>query len=337
LLLETETLTIPHPHLFDRPFAAWPLADIAPFWRCPSLGKNHAKTAAEIVLKWGSRFDGNAPLQTRQIYQRIESPVLVGIINVTPDSFSDGGEFIAAEKALVQAKKLMQDGAEVLDIGAESTAPHTAPVDENTEWARLEPVLMAIQSAKKDFLLPPKMSVDTRHVAVAKKALDLKIDWLNDVSGLEDLAMRELIAHTKADCVVMHHVSIPASKNHIIPLDQEVTKIVYEWGAKKIEQLIQSGISLEKIIFDPGIGFGKAPEQSLQLIKDSAQFKKLGARLLIGHSRKSFLSLFTPYPASERDIETMAISLLLAQQPIDYLRIHHIEAQARALKVWRAW
>lgn len=333
VVIKSDVLTVPHANLQDRPFALWPLADVAPLWVFPLEGANHGKTAATIVEKWGSRFDGKAPLHTKQIYQRVDMPRLVGVINVTPDSFSDGGKFLHPEIALQQALYLVNSGAEIIDIGAESTGPSSSPLNPDKEWSRLEQVLEIIKEAKNKFILPPIISVDTRHSATAKKALAFGIDWINDVTGLQDPAMREIIASSNKDCVVMHYMSIPASREHVIPRDQCAVKVLSEWAEKHLEKLEESGITRSRIIFDPGIGFGKMPEHSFQLIKHISEFKKLGTRILVGHSRKSFLSLFTQHPPFERDVETLSIALHLAKQPVDFLRVHNVEMCARGLRI----
>lgn len=333
--IENEVLTIPHKGLLERPFALWPLADVAACWRFPLTGAAQGKTAAEIVEKWGSRFSGKAPLHTHQLYQRLDTPQLVGIINVTPDSFSDGGKFLHAEKALEQTHYLIHSGAEIIDIGAESTAPHASTLSPEQEWTRLQPVIALIKEAQDDFLITPKLSIDTRYPETAKKALGMGVDWINDVTGLSHPAMRELIAQTTADCVIMHHLSIPASRDHVLPRDQNTVTNVYEWAARQLDALEKEGISRNRLIIDPGIGFGKTAEQSVSLIHHIDTFKTLQTRLLIGHSRKSFLSLFTQYPSSDRDIETLATSIYLAHSPIEYLRIHQVEMCARAFRVLR--
>lgn len=332
-IIQTPELTVPHISLQERPFALWPLADIHPLWKFPFTGVTHGKTAAEMVEPWGSRFSGKAPFHTHQINQRIETPKLVGILNITPDSFSDGNQFVTAESAIKQAAFLTYSGAEIIDIGAESTAPKATPIDAATEWKRLEPILLALKQTKNDFIITPKISVDTRHAEVAAKALQLGVDWINDVSGLDDPAMRELIAHSKADCVVMHHLSIPERRDNVLSRDKNPVETVYAWGEQRLTELEQQGIARERIIFDPGIGFGKMAEQSLLLLQQVDVFAKLGVRVLIGHSRKTFLSLLTGMPSTERDVETMAMSLYLAKQPVDYLRVHNVEMCARGLKV----
>lgn len=329
-VIQNDSLTVPHHNLQERPFAFWPLADVAPLWTFPLPGPNEGKTAAQIVEIWGSRFSGHAPFHTRQILQRVDTPQLVGIINVTPDSFSDGGLFLHAGQAKQHMIKLVEGGADVIDIGAESTAPKAAPLDANSEWQRLEPVLAALREAK--CLLPPKISVDTRHPATAEKALQFGIDWINDVSGLDDPAMREIVAASKTDCVVMHHLSIPERRDNVLPRGEDPVKLVREWGEKRLRELEQQGIARERIIFDPGIGFGKMAEQSLYILQHVHAFSNLGARLLIGHSRKTFMSLFTGKSFAERDIETVAMAIRLAEQPVAYLRVHDVEMCARGFR-----
>lgn len=319
-------LTIPHIGLVDRPFALWPLADLLPFWQHPTL----KKTASELVEHWGSRFDGNAPLHTRRLNQRLTGSALMGIINITPDSFSDGGLYTSAESAKQQAIQLILDGAEIIDLGAESTAPTANPVDATTEWQRLEPILATL--ATTNFLIPPKISLDTRHTETAKKALAYGIHWINDVSGLDSQTMRDLVLASDKDCVIMHHLSIPQRQAHALPRDNNSVDIVYRWGEERIKELVSIGIKKEKIIFDPGIGFGKAAEQSLSLIRHISVFKQLGVRLLVGHSRKRFLSLFTGKAYADRDLETAMLSAQLDKAGVDYLRIHNVEITARALR-----
>lgn len=332
-VIQSERLNVPHLSLQERPFALWPLADVAPLWIFPLPGENQGKTAAQMVEAWGSRFSGEAPFHTRQIYQRIDTPQLVGIVNVTPDSFSDGNRYLNPELAVQHIIQLIEDGAEIIDIGAESTAPTATPLDADEEWQRLEPVLKAIQAIQHQFIIPPKISIDTRHSSVAAKALEIGVDWINDVSGLDDVAMRNIIAQSHADCVVMHHLSIPESRNHVLPRDKDPVRAVFAWAEKRLQELEQHGIHRDRIIFDPGIGFGKMAEQSLLVLKNVDAFKSLGVRVLIGHSRKTFISLLTGLPFAERDIETVALTVCLAKQPVDYLRVHNVEWNARALRV----
>lgn len=333
LIKYDDKLHIPHKNLHERPFALWPLADVAPRWIYPFPGPFQGKTAAEISLQWGSRFSGRAPLHTKQISHRIDMPQLVGILNVTPDSFSDGGRYFDIFSAIQHARSLVDAGAEIIDIGAESTGPDAMTLNSINEWERLEPVLSVLLAEISRMPIPPKISVDTRHADVAKKALNLGADWINDVSGLENAAMRKVIADHSCPIVFMHHLTIPEERSLALPMDQDPTQLVYEWAQNKVDMLEKNGIDRDRLIFDIGIGYGKTAEQSLELLKSIPRFQELGVRLLIGHSRKSFLQQFTNLDPHERDLETIVLSLHLANQKVDYLRVHNVGAHARAYKV----
>jgi 2-amino-4-hydroxy-6-hydroxymethyldihydropteridine diphosphokinase/dihydropteroate synthase len=334
-IIQNENLTIPHKRLYERPFALWPLTDLLPNWRYCLPEKNyHNKPVTEIVKLWGSRFDGNAPLHTRQISHRIDTPQLVGILNITPDSFSDGGNYIKIENAVSQAQHLFNSGAEIIDIGAESTRPNvTNKLFPIAEWNRLQPVLQALNNHWSNASFKPKISVDTRNTATAAKAISFGVDWINDVTGCDNPDMCQLIVNTKVKIVFMHHLGVPPKKNIVLNNNKNATTQVYQWAKQRLEQLLQIGIQKERLIFDPGIGFGKSAEQSLALIKNAAKLHKLGIPLLIGHSRKSFLNQFTNKDFHERDIETAIFSNCLHQQNISYLRVHNVELNMRALKI----
>jgi 2-amino-4-hydroxy-6-hydroxymethyldihydropteridine diphosphokinase/dihydropteroate synthase len=325
-------LHIPHEHLHERPFALWPLADVAPHWVYPLPGLFQGKTAIELANQWGPRFNSRAPLHIKQLQQRVDTPSLMGIVNLTPDSFSADGLFNNPVAALKHVHHLVAAGAEIIDLGAESTGPTATALDPLTEWQRLEPLLSLVIAERPNMLIPPKISIDTRHASVAKKALALGADWINDVTGLDDITMRNVVAEQSCDIVFMHHLGVPVNKTNTLPLNQDPVSFIYSAAEKRIQELEMSGIQRERLIFDVGIGYGKTAEQSLELIKHIKQFQSLGVRLLVGHSRKSFLSQFTAYPAAERDWETVAVSQFLARQAVDYLRVHNVDANARGLK-----
>ena len=336
LIRYDKKLHIPHEHLHTRPFALWPLADIAPRWVYPLPSVFLGKTAAEMATQWESRFNGAAPLSTRQIAQRIDTPRLVGIVNITPDSFSDGQDFMSVENALRQSQHLVESGAEILDIGAEATNPNASPLDADTEWQRLEMMLPEILAARGSFIIPPKISIDTRHPQTAKKVLELGVDWINDVSGLSQPAMRDVLSGQTSDVVVMHELGLPADTTITLPMNADPVSAVYAWANTLLQNAEAAGIQRERIIIDPGIGFGKNPEQCLALIQQIKIFHDLNVRIMIGHSRKLFLKQFSPRPAIDRDVETLSISLYLSEQRIDYLRLHNVDMCARALKVKQA-
>lgn len=329
-------LHIPHENLHERPFALWPLSDVAPFWIYPLPGINQGKTAAEMVAQWGSRLTGKAPLHTKQIQQRVDTSQLVGILNITPNSFSDGGKFSTVDSALIQLTELVNAGADIIDIGAEATGPNATPISAREEWQRLEPILSAFFEQTIPLIIQPKISIDTYHPETVEKALALGVNWINDVSGLTNPAMQKILGNHSCDVVIMHHLGIPANQQ-TIPLNQNIVTTVYQWAENHLLHLEKNGIARNRMIFDVGIGYGKTPEQSLELLKNSHYFDALGVRLLVGHSRKSFLQQFTTKVASERDVETVGLSLYLAEKDIDYLRVHNVDAHARGFKTAAAF
>ncbi len=319
-------LHIPHRQLHKRPFALWPLLDLMPDWQHPLLG-----SAQEIAQTWGSRHAGQAPQKTRQILQRVDTPELMGILNCTPDSFSDGGLYTTVDAALTQAIHLFNEGAHSIDVGAESTRPNAQSISPKQEWLRLEAILQSLMRHWKEKSFRPKISIDTRHAFVAKKALDLGVDWINDVSGLEDPAMRAIVRESGVRCVFMHHLGIPADPKRLITADKNVSDEVLCWIKQRLNELIRAGIRREQLILDPGIGFGKTAEQSFTLLNQIERFKQLNLPILIGHSRKSFLNKVTDGSVHDRDFETALISYHLACKEVDFLRVHNVALNARAL------
>src|ERR1043165_1393448 len=319
-------LKIPHTELLSRPFALWPLVDLWPDWQHPSA------KLTELLQRWGSRYTGElAPCGTKQLPHRLEGSALVGILNITPDSFSDGGKFITVPNALAQAEKLVREGAEVLDIGAESTRPGATPVLPETEWELLKPVLTAIKEQCKQWIFKPKISIDTRHFIVAEKAMQLGIDWINDVSGFVDPNMRALAAGSSVKCVVMHNLGVPAQKNVVLASYPNICEQILDWTEQRFDELLDAGVDANQLIFDIGIGFGKTSQQSIFLLKNIKQFRRLNCPILVGHSRKSFLNLITEKSFPDRDFETAMVSYQLAAQGVNYLRVHNVGLSSEAI------
>lgn len=326
VVVDQQGLTIPHLELLSRPFALWPLLDLWPDWKHPTTD------LSDLLRRWGSRYTGEkAPCNTKQTPLRLNGSALVGILNVTPDSFSDGGQYMTIPAALAQAEKMLLEGAEVLDIGAESTRPGAHPILAEDEWALLAPVLVALKENCQHWPFKPKISVDTRHYFVAEKAVNMGIDWINDVSGFADAKMRELAAKNSIKCVVMHNLGVPAEKNVILPDYPNLCEQILVWAEQRFNQLLDAGVNLNQLIFDVGIGFGKTAQQSRFLLRNIKQFRCLACPLLVGHSRKSFLDLFTEKSFIERDFETAMVSYQLASQGIDYLRVHNVGLNAQAI------
>lgn len=324
------SIEIPHPSLLERPFALLPFAEVLPLWTFPVPGENYGVTADQLCRRWKNQPASEIPLNTRSV--ALSKPRWVGILNVTPDSFSDGGYYEHVDAALIQAQRLIDAGADVLDIGAESTRPHASPISEENEWARLKEILPTIRKTFPQVTI----SIDTRHARVAQYAIECGVQWINDVSGLQSEAMLALARICDTRFVLVHSLSVPVQPKEIIPLDQDPVECLLAWCHRRVDELQQAGISAQRLILDPGIGFGKNPVQSLSILKNISRFKSIGLPLLVGHSRKSFLTLFSNTRPIERDLETVVSSLYLGQNGVDYLRVHDIQAHERAYQIFQS-
>ncbi|MCA9916170.1 MAG: dihydropteroate synthase, partial [Anaerolineae bacterium] len=249
-----------------------------------------------------------------------KAPTLMGILNLTPDSFSDGGEFQTLEAALRQVDTMLDEGAGIIDIGAESTRPGAHPLPIVEEKHRLDGILpQVVQRVHRKGGI---VSMDTRHASTAAWALSLGVDWINDVSGGEDPEMVRIIAAHDCRYVVMHHLGIAADRDITLPDECDVVQIVYEWLEEKIRRLVSYGIARERLIADPGIGFGKSAQQSIRLMENIGRFHALGVELLVGHSRKSFLSAGSTI--EDRDNATVSWTCKLMQEGVHYVRVHNV-------------
>lgn len=332
--LSTPDLSLPHRDLFARPFALLPAADLAPSWTLPTRDGG-LRTAGELAAPWRASPD-HVPFRTRRIAAMLTE--LVGIVNVTPDSFSDGGRWLDPEAAVRHARGLAEAGATVLDLGAESTRPGADLVTPEEEWARLGPVLGALR-AEWPRGTGPLLSADTRHPVVAGQAVAAGADWLNDVTGFAARAMLDAVRGADIDVVAMHSLGIPPRPDLTLGPAQDPLAQLIEWGERRVEAFEAAGVPLERVILDPGIGFGKTPAQTAAILARVTELRALGTRLLVGHSRKSFLGKwFAPEgvgpcaTAGDREIETAALTQHLAAQGVDYVRVHDVEWNARALR-----
>lgn len=248
---------------------------------------------------------------------------IMGIVNVTPDSFYSDSRALGFEKACAQARKQVEEGADILDIGGESTRPTAAPVSEEEELARVLPV---IHACVKEWGIP--VSIDTYKVAVAKAATYAGARLVNDIRGGEDDEMCRLVADTDVDYVIMHMQGTPQTMQTAPHYVDGVVKTVLDWFKERVEKLLRFGIKQSNIILDPGIGFGKTAMHNFELLRALPLFRTLGCRLLVGISRKSFLAAHSGKLPEKRLPETLAMHTLLMQEmqdDIDMIRVHDVK------------
>ena len=258
-------------------------------------------------------------------------PLLMGILNVTPDSFSDGGEATNLESAVKKGLQLVEDGADILDIGGESTRPGADPVSEEEELRRVIPAIKALAART-----PVPISIDTTKAEVARQAIQAGAIIINDISGLMfDPAMIPLAAETKAGVICMHIQGTPQTMQDR-PEYQDVVADLKIWFNKRIQKLLDAGIERDRIVIDPGVGFGKTAEHNLEILSHIQEFKDLGFPVLIGHSRKRFLSKLLNRSLEERLAGTIGVSIALASLSVDILRLHDVAANRDALSAWDA-
>lgn len=253
-------------------------------------------------------------------------PCIIGILNITPDSFSDGGAYATPEAALKQAETLVENGAGGIDIGAESTRPGATLLSAEEEWARLAPVLAPIRKAFPDIIL----SIDTRHANTAKRAADAGADWINDVAGARDSALLSAIAPLQVNYVLMHSISVPPQKDAVLQGADPIPEII-AWAEARLALLQACGIGRKRVVFDPGLGFGKNVPQSFCLMRGISRLNTLALPLFIGHSRKSFMKREGELHPQERDFETHLLSFFLTAQGVQYLRVHDVAGAKRAI------
>jgi len=258
---------------------------------------------------------------------------LVGILNITPDSFSDGGKYNNKDAALKHAQKLIDDEAAIIDIGAESTRPNATLISQKEEWDRLKDLLPAI--IEKVHAAGKLVSVDTRHAKTAEEAIKLGVDIINDVSSCSDPKMPGVIKNSEAQLIINHNLGLPADPSNTLPENVDVINEIKNWARTKIKSLIDAGIDREQIIFDVGIGFGKNPKQSILILSNLDEFQDLEVPIFVGHSRKSFLNQFEPKTEMDKDSITAVFSAKIAEH-CDYIRVHNVQLSKFMMKNFAA-
>ncbi len=263
-------------------------------------------------------------------------PLVMAIVNVTPDSFSDGGRHFSTDLAVKHALGLVADGADILDIGGESTRPYSEPVPETEELNRIVPVIKAI-SKQTD----TPISIDTSKATVARAAIAAGAQIINDVTGLQgDPEMVNVAIESGAGVCAMHMQGTPQTMQDD-PNYKHVVEDIYTYLQHRKQALVSAGIAPSKVCLDPGIGFGKTHQHNIELLLHAERFLDLGCPILIGHSRKGFIGKLLAGPDAsssrelDRDAGTLAISLVMAQKGIHIIRVHEVAHTAQALKVLR--
>lgn len=257
------------------------------------------------------------------------APRIMGILNVTPDSFSDGGRFSEAAAMTRQVAALIAAGADIIDIGGESSRPFSDPVSVTDELAR---VLPAIQAVRQQHPTIP-VSIDTTKAEVAREAINAGATIINDISALRfDPAMAEVAAHHQVPVILMHMLGTPKDMQ-VEPRYHDVVAEILAFLAERIAWAVDRGISRENLIVDPGIGFGKSVTHNLTILKHLHRFRELGCSLLLGHSRKAFIGKILGLDVTERDIPTAMLAALAVSQGVDLIRVHNVTLTRQAVQL----
>lgn len=282
-----------------------------------------------------SRAEATAPPDRWRIrggHLGLGRPLVMGILNVTPDSFSDGGRYLDPGAAAERAARMIEEGADLVDVGGESTRPGAKPVPAEEEWRRVGPVLERLAAGSD----PVVVSVDTTKGEVARRALDAGASIVNDVSGLRfDRSIAEMAARTGAGLVVMHMRGDPSTMQADVAYDDLVGE-VRDRLRESVEVAVQSGCDPEQVVVDPGIGFGKSAEGNLELLARLDRLLPLGRPILVGPSRKSFLGALLDLPPEERVEGTLAACVVALTRGARIFRVHDVAPARRALDVAEA-
>ena len=257
-------------------------------------------------------------------------PQIMGILNFTPDSFSDSGQFFSLDKALFQVEKMLKEGATIIDIGGESTRPMAEEVPETAELQRVIPLVEAVQKRFDCWI-----SVDTSKAIVMQEAAKVGMDLINDIRALREPGALEIAGQLNLPTCIMHMQGQPRTMQ-TNPHYDDVVQDVYQFLETRTQACLDAGIAKEKIIWDMGFGFGKTVQHNYKLLQQLAQFCKSGYPILAGLSRKSMIGAVLDKPVTERVVGSVAGALIAAQNGATILRVHDVAVTADALKVWQA-
>jgi dihydropteroate synthase len=275
--------------------------------------------------------------QTTRYSIDLTQPRVMGIVNVTPDSFSDGGQFSQVKAALAHCETLVAQGADILDIGGESSRPGAARLTIEEEWQRLQPILPHALS------LGVPISVDTCKPEIMRRALDLGVDIINDIDALASSAAQSLVvAHGRCGVCLMHKPPAPdqtpsePATMQAMAIYGDVVQSVIEFLQSRVNCLVGQGVDSSRLILDPGVGFGKTPAHNLRLLQQQDALLCLGLPVLVGWSRKSTLGLLTGRPVGQRMAASVAAALLGIAKGARVVRVHDVAETVDAIRVWQA-
>lgn len=316
-------------------------------WKCLAAGRGPAAfTCADLIeddARSGFAPVASIPASWQPELARVarspvsgmlpETPLVMGILNLTPDSFSDGGHHLETAHAVTGGLAMVQAGAGVLDLGGESTRPGALPVTPEQEWDRIGPALIALRAQAKGTVL----SVDTRNSLVMKQALDAGADVINDVSALvHDPDALPLLAERECGVVLMHMRGVPETMAQHAVYQDVACEVVRELG-QRVHAAVAGGIARERLVIDPGLGFAKTTEQNLEMLSRLPLLANLGCRVVLGVSRKRMIGALTGVSdPARRDPATQAATLEALPLGNSLLRVHAVEGMVQAVKLWRA-
>lgn len=268
--------------------------------------------------------------QTTRFQIDLSRPRVMGIVNVTPDSFSDGGEHASAAAAIAHCERLVLDGADMLDIGGESTRPGSPPLPLDEELARVLPV------ARAALTLGVPVSVDTYKPQVMQRVLDLGVDIINDIWALRQPGATQVVAEQGSCGICLMHMHGEPQTMQLVPMPGDAVDQVRAFLEDRARQLQSLGVARERLTLDPGVGFGKTVEQNFALLARQGELRALGSPLLVGWSRKSSVGAVTGLPVHERVCPSVVAAVLAVQGGAAVVRVHDVKETVAALAVWRA-
>ncbi|MFA7275347.1 MAG: dihydropteroate synthase [Pseudobdellovibrionaceae bacterium] len=309
-------LVIPHPRMEGRAFVLYPLRDIAPGWRHPSSGRVIEQLVAQLTAG--------------QHIRKVEAPQIMGIVNVTPDSFSDGGEFFETDAAVEKGFSLLEQGADLLDVGGESTRPGAIPISPEEEQRRIIPVVHAL--AREGAVI----SVDTRHASTMEKALEAGAVIVNDITALTfNPRAVDVVKSMQCRVCLMHMLGDPQTMQEN-PVYGNVVREVRDYLEERIEFCVSAGIHPERLIADVGIGFGKTFAHNIELLRNLDQFGKLGVETLLGASRKRFIEGACGFPIRPEDRLGGSLAAVAAacRAGVRYVRVHDVGQTRQFIEVY---